>query len=223
MKRANKIILALSGAALATTTACTDPSYVGTDDPNRNTKQGALMGAGLGAALGAIVAGDGNRGRGAMTGAVAGAAAGVVGGSILDRQERDLRNATGDDVEINNTGDQLVVTLPQDILFATDSATLRSDLVRDLRAVAENLNAYPDSTVQVLGHTDSEGDAEYNQNLSTRRAQSVASVLIDEGVSSGRIQSVGRGEDQPVASNLTPEGRQQNRRVEIVILPDPAA
>ncbi|WP_372610532.1 OmpA family protein [Aquicoccus sp.] len=223
MKRANKIILALSGAALATTTACTDPSYVGTDDPNRNTKQGALMGAGLGAALGAIVAGDGNRGRGAMTGAVAGAAAGVVGGSILDRQERDLRNATGDDVEINNTGDQLVVTLPQDILFATDSATLRSDLVRDLRAVAENLNAYPDSTVQVLGHTDSEGDAEYNQNLSTRRAQSVASVLIDQGVSSGRIQSVGRGEDQPVASNLTPEGRQQNRRVEIVILPDPAA
>lgn len=223
MKRANKTILALSAAALATTTACTDPAYVGADDPNRNTKQGAVAGAGLGAILGAIVAGDGNRGRGAMTGAVAGAAAGVIGGSILDRQERDLRNATGNDVAINNTGDRLIVTLPQDILFATDSATLRTDLVRDLRAVAANLNAYPNSTVQVLGHTDSTGDADYNQSLSFRRAQSVASVLISEGVNARRIQSVGRGEDQPIASNLTPEGRQQNRRVEIVILPDPAA
>lgn len=223
MKRANKIILALSAGALATTAACTDPAYVGTDDPNRNTKQGALLGAGLGAALGAIVAGDGNRGRGAMTGAVVGAAAGVVGGSILDRQEADLRRTVGDDVGINNTGDRLIVTLPQDILFATDSATLRPDLVRDIRAVASNLNAYPNSTVQVLGHTDNTGDAGYNQSLSYRRADTVASVLVAEGVSAARIQSVGRGEDQPIASNLTPEGRQQNRRVEIVILPDPAA
>ncbi|WP_137702778.1 OmpA family protein [Marimonas lutisalis] len=219
MKRANKIVLALAAGSLLTTTACTDPGYIGADDPDRNTKQGALLGAGVGAAIGAITAGGNNRAKGAMTGAVMGAAAGVIGGSILDRQERDLRNAVGNDVAINNTGDRLIVTLPQDILFATDSATLRPDLVRDLRAVAGNLNAYPNSTVQVLGHTDNVGDAGYNQDLSYRRADAVSQVLMSEGVAPGRVQSIGRGEDQPIASNLTPEGRQQNRRVEIVILP----
>lgn len=222
MNRARKFTLALAAGSLGLTTACTDPAYINPNDPDKNTKQGALLGAGLGAALGAIVAGDGNRGKGAALGAVVGAAGGVVAGSILDRQEADLRNAVGNDVTITNTGDRLIVTLPQDILFATDSDTLRPDLVRDLRAVAGNLNAYPDSTVQVLGHTDSVGDAGYNQDLSFRRADSVARVLIGEGVKAGRIRSIGRGESQPVSSNLTPEGRQQNRRVEIVILPNAA-
>ena len=219
MKAATKFTFATAIGALAFTTACTDPGAVGTNDPNANTKSGALLGAGLGAAIGAITAGSGDRAKGAMTGAVVGAAAGVIGGSILDRQERDLRNAVGNDVAITNTGDRLIVTLPQDILFATDSATLRPDLVSDLRAVASNLNAYPNSTVQVLGHTDSTGDAGYNQELSYRRADSVSAVLIGNGVNAGRIQSIGRGESQPIASNLTPEGRQLNRRVEIVILP----
>ena len=96
------------------------------------------------------------------------------------------------------------------------------DKMRDIRAVAQNLNAYPDSRVQVLGHTDNVGDAGYNQTLSYSRAQSVSDVLISEGVAAGRIQSIGRGESQPVSSNLTPEGRQLNRRVEIVILPNAA-
>ena len=107
-------------------------------------------------------------------------------------------------------------------MLATDSASLRPDLVRDIRAVAQNLNAYPDSRVQVLGHTDNVGDAGYNQTLSYSRAQSVSDVLVSEGVAAGRIQSIGRGESQPVSSNLTPEGRQLNRRVEIVILPNAA-
>jgi outer membrane protein OmpA-like peptidoglycan-associated protein len=215
-----KLTLALAAGSLVLTTACTDPGMIGgPNDPDKNTKQGALLGAGLGAALGAITAGSGNRAKGAALGAVVGAAGGVVAGSILDRQEADLRNSVGDDVQITNTGDRLIVTLPQDILFATDSATLRPDLVRDIRAVAGNLNSYPNSTVQVLGHTDNVGDAGYNQDLSYRRADSVTSILVNEGVSSGRVQSIGRGESQPVASNLTPDGRQQNRRVEIVILP----
>ncbi len=193
---------------------------IGSGESNK-TRDGALLGAGLGAALGAITAGSGNRGKGAAIGAVVGAAGGVVAGSILDRQERDLRQTVGNDVQITNTGDRLIVTLPpQDILFATDSATLRPDLVSDIRAVAGNLNSYPNSTVQVLGHTDSTGDATYNQNLSNRRAESVALVLVNQGVSAGRVLSVGRGESQPIASNLSPEGRQQNRRVEIVILPN---
>ena len=109
--------------------------------------------------------------------------------------------------------------MPQDILFATDSASLRPDLTSDLMTVASSLNEYPRTTVQVIGHTDNTGDAAYNQQLSARRASSVANILIQNGVSAGRIQSFGRGEDQPRASNLTPEGRQQNRRVDIVILP----
>ncbi len=125
-----------------------------------------------------------------------------------------------DNVTIRNTGDRLIVTLPQDILFATDSANLRPDLQRDLRTVGQNLLAYPDTTVQVVGHTDNTGDANYNQNLSRQRAQAVANILMNEGVPSFRVQSIGRGEDQPIASNLTPDGRAQNRRVEIVILPN---
>jgi len=222
MTRARKFTLALAAGSLGLATACTDPAYVNPNDPDKNTKQGALLGAGLGAALGAIVAGEGNRGKGAAIGAVVGAAGGVVAGSVLDRQEADLRNSVGNDVAITNTGDRLIVTLPQDILFATDSSSLRPDLVRDLRAVATNLNAYPNSTVQVLGHTDNVGEAGYNQDLSYRRADSVARVLMDEGVAPSRIQSIGRGENQPISSNLTPEGRQQNRRVEIVILPNAA-
>jgi len=220
MTMTTKITLTLAAGSLSLATACTDPGMIGgPDDPDRNTKQGALLGAGLGAALGAITAGSGDRGKGAAIGAVVGAAGGAVAGSVLDRQERDLRESVGNDVQITNTGDRLIVTLPQDILFATDSATLRPDLVTDIRAVAGNLNSYPDSTVQVLGHTDNVGDATYNQNLSNRRAESVSLVLINQGVSATRVQSIGRGESQPISSNLTPEGRQQNRRVEIVILP----
>ena len=121
---------------------------------------------------------------------------------------------------ITNTGDRLIVTLPNDILFAVDDATVRPDLQRDLRALAGNLQAYPNSTVQIVGHTDSDGDAAYNLGLSQRRAQSVANVLVAAGVSGSRLQTIGRGEDQPVADNLTAQGKAQNRRVEIVILPN---
>ena len=110
--------------------------------------------------------------------------------------------------------------MAQDILFATGSATLRPDLNRDIRAVASSLQAYPDTTVQIVGHTDNVGEAGYNFDLSLRRAQAVTQVLASEGVTTGRMQAVGRGEDQPIASNLNAEGRQQNRRVEIVIIPN---
>jgi outer membrane protein OmpA-like peptidoglycan-associated protein len=112
--------------------------------------------------------------------------------------------------------------LPQDILFATGSSAVRPDLQRDLAAVASNLQAYPDSTIQIIGHTDSDGEAAFNQQLSEGRANAVASVLLNNGISRNRIQSFGRGESQPVSSNLDPRGKAQNRRVEIVILPNAA-
>lgn len=216
-----KITLTAATASLLFLTACVDPSYQGgTSDPK--TRNGALLGGAIGGIIGAI-SGDNRSERrsNAVKGAIIGAAGGAIIGNQLDKQEADLRNQLGNDnVTINNTGDRLIVTLPQDILFATDSATLRPDLQRDLRTVASNLLAYPDTTVQVLGHTDNVGDASYNLDLSERRAQSVANILAAEGVPSYRVQTSGRGESQPLASNLTAEGRQQNRRVEIVILPN---
>jgi outer membrane protein OmpA-like peptidoglycan-associated protein len=208
-------VLALSAATLLVTTACTDMNQ---NDGRQNTRTGALGGATFGAIAGAALSKDSKKG--AIIGAAAGALAGAAYGDYLDRQEAALRGQLGNNVQIVNTGDRLIVTMPQDILFATDSATLRADLTGDLATVARSLNEYPNTTVQVIGHTDNTGDAGYNQQLSARRANSVANVLVQNGVSSGRIQSFGRGEDQPRASNLTPEGRAQNRRVEIVILPN---
>jgi outer membrane protein OmpA-like peptidoglycan-associated protein len=207
------ILLTLGAMTLA---GCIAP----TTEDNRRTNTGVVTGALLGGALGATSKGD-NKLLKTAVGAGIGAAIGGAIGATLDQQAADLRNSIGDDrVSITNTGSELVVNMPQDILFATDSATLRGDLTQELQAVARNLMNYPNTTVQVVGHTDNTGSAAYNQNLSTRRAQSVASVLQYNGVPGGRIAAFGRGEDQPVASNLSEAGRAQNRRVEIIIRPN---
>lgn len=204
-------------ATALTLGACTDPAYM-TEDRNR-TQDGAIVGGILGAVVGAS-ANDNNRLAGAVVGGAIGAAAGAAVGYSLDQQAADLRQDLGDDrITIRNTGEELIVTMPQDILFETDSYTVRADLARDLRRLANNLQDYPNSTVDVIGHTDNVGAASYNQSLSTRRAQSVANILLNAGVQDWRIRSYGRGENDPVASNLTAEGRQQNRRVEIIIRP----
>ena len=216
MTTTTKLPLTLAAVAGLGLAACAPLPGQGTE----NTERGAHTGAGLGALAG-VIAGDDRdeRIRNAAIGAVAGAAVGGAVGQALDRQEAELRQQLGPQVGIVNTGNSLVVTLPQDILFATDSAQLTGSLQSDLRTVAGSLNRYPNTTVNVIGHTDNTGEAAYNQSLSERRAQAVSSVLISSGVSPARIRAIGRGEDQPVASNLTPEGRQQNRRVEIVITP----
>jgi len=190
--------------------ACTVP-----EDRTR-TATGAAIGAVVGGAIGATE----NREK-ALLGAALGAGAGAIIGDRLDKQAADLRQSIGnEDVEIVNTGSNLVVTMPQDILFAVDSAALQPALRSDLQAVAGNLMAYPDTTVQVIGHTDNTGSAAYNLDLSQRRAGSVASVLTGAGVPAGRVVAIGAGEDRPVASNLNEAGRAQNRRVEIVMTPN---
>lgn len=215
-------LLLLGTAAALTLSACTTGPIVSEEDPNRQTKQGALIGAGIGAVAGRLLGGDdrGERNRATAAGAAVGAALGGAIGNQLDKQEAELRQQLGTNATIRNTGDRLIVTMQQDILFATNSADLRPGLVADLRDVGQSLLAYPDTTVQVVGHTDNTGDANFNLGLSQRRAQSVANVLFTEGVTANRVQVVGRGEDQPIASNLTDVGRAQNRRVEIVILPN---
>lgn len=212
--------LTLGLGAIIALGACTDPATLGGNPENRNANQGALIGAGTGAVLGAII-NDDNRTAGAAVGAVLGGAVGAGIGYNLDQQEAELRRDLGNDrVTITNTGDRLIVSFPQDILFAVNSFAVRSDLQSDLGVLATSLDTYPNSTIQIVGHTDSDGEAAFNQQLSERRANAVADVLLRNGVPFNRIQAFGRGESQPVASNLTPEGKAQNRRVEIVILPN---
>ncbi|WP_371055635.1 OmpA family protein [Rhodosalinus sp. K401] len=216
MTSLKRSLILATASAVALGACTTDPN-----DPNRNTQQGLLLGGALGAAAGAIAGNNPEeRRRNAVAGAIIGGAAGGITGSILDRQERELRQQFDDDrISITNTGDRLIVTMPNGILFDTDSAAVRPGLRGDLSVLAQSLQRYPDSAVQVIGHTDNTGEAAYNQRLSERRAEAVASTLVTDGVRPQRLRIIGRGEDQPVASNLTPEGRQQNRRVEVVIIP----
>ena len=217
----SKPLFAISAASLLALSACQTPESRANNNDFKKTQTGAAIGAGVGAVAGLISGGSvKDRNQAAVKGALIGAAGGAVVGNVLDKQAAELERSLGNDrVTITNTGDRLIVTLPQDILFASDSAVLSGSIQSDLVAVANNLQSYPNSTVQVIGHTDSTGEASYNQNLSVQRANSVVNVLAGAGVSRARLQGIGRGEDQPVASNLTEEGKAQNRRVEIVILP----
>lgn len=212
------VLLACAGTLMLS--ACVQPGSTVTP-AGQNTQQGALIGAGVGAVAGALIGNGDNRLEGALVGAALGGAAGAGIGYSLDKQEADLRRELGNNnVQITNTGDRLIVTLPQDILFDTGSAVVRPDLQNDLFTVSRNLQQYPASTIQIVGHTDSDGDAAFNQALSERRANAVGNVLINAGVPGQRIRTLGQGESSPVASNLTPQGKAQNRRVEIVILPN---
>ena len=219
MTRARKSITIMAGISALVVAGCTDPGQLGGTNPNQKAQTGAILGGIIGAGTGAVLSKD--SGKGAIIGGVIGAAGGAVYGNYLDKQEAELRqNLDSQDIKITNTGDRLILTMPEDVLFSIDSATVTPVLRGDLTAVARSLQDYPDSTVQVIGHTDNTGSADHNQNLSERRANSVADVLYQGGVPYNRVQAFGRGEDQPVASNLTSEGRAQNRRVDIVILPN---
>ena len=201
--------------------ACTDPGTLNLPaDPNQNTKQGALLGGLVGAGVGAI-ANDSDPLLGALAGGAIGAAGGGLIGNQLDKQAAELRQQLANQgITVTNAGDRLIVTVPNDISFDTDSATVRPALRADLVRVGQNLNRYPNSNVQVIGHTDSDGEASYNQALSERRARSVADILQANGVNGSRLTTIGLGENRPAASNLTPEGKARNRRVDIEIVPN---
>ena len=211
--------VALCGALFAA--GCTDinsPSSA----PDQRQREGAALGAATGAIFG-LLRGENasSRRNAAIVGGIAGGLAGSAIGARLDAQAADLSaNISDGRIQIVNEGDQLRVVMPQDILFAVDSANVGPILRGDLAAVSDSLQRFPNSRVIVYGHTDNTGGASHNLDLSQRRAQAVANILVNNGVSSGRVRTVGRGEDQPVATNLTPAGRAQNRRVEIVIRPD---
>jgi len=212
---------ALAGSALLILSGCVTPESAANSKPGDNTTAGTIMGGLIGAIAGMEMSSKSDRKKGAIVGAIVGAAAGNAIGQTLDEQAADLRrDLNNNQVNVTNTGSELIVTMPQDILFALDSAAVRSDLRRDLGVVAGNLQAYPNSTISIEGHTDNTGTANYNRILSQRRANAVADILVNNGVPPARLYAVGRGENEPVASNLSATGRVQNRRVEIVIRPN---
>ncbi|MDJ1006707.1 MAG: OmpA family protein [Paracoccaceae bacterium] len=217
MKLRTSTTLALT--AVVGLAAC-EPQPFDPNDPNRNTRQGALTGAIGGALAGAIIDDDGSAVDGALIGGVLGAGVGAAVGADLDRQARELAASLDNEIDVINTGDELIVRMPNDLVFAFDSAQVRSDLRQDLLILSDSLNKYPETSVQVVGHTDNVGSFEYNRDLSLRRANAVASILQSGGVRSSRLRTFGAGYDQPIASNSTAEGRAANRRVEITIRPN---
>jgi outer membrane protein OmpA-like peptidoglycan-associated protein len=180
-------------------------------------EKGAVIGAGAGAAVGGVIGNQtGSTARGAIIGAVVGGAAGAIIGHQMDQQAKELdQNIKGAKVE--RVGEGIQVTFDSGLLFDFDSDAIRPDAAENLRELARSLTKYGDSNLLIVGHTDSRGDESYNQNLSLRRSNSASAFLASQGVPRTRISTNGRGEYEPVASNDTDAGRQQNRRVEVAI------
>ncbi len=181
---------------------------------------GAAAGAGTGAAIGAIVGGGKGAGEGAAIGAVVGLLGGGLIGNYMDRQAKEMQGVLAEQDRLRQNQEQLQVVMASDVMFASGSAALQPGAREKLRRFAEVLNRYPRTQVQIIGHTDSRGTEESNDELSRRRARAVADELIGDGVNGTRITTLGRGATQPIAGNDTPEGRAQNRRVEINVNPD---
>ncbi|MDD3443818.1 MAG: OmpA family protein [Zavarzinia sp.] len=202
-------VIALAGGLVA---GCTQDGRIS------NTGAGAGIGALVGAGIGAAVAG--NRGQGALIGAGIGALAGGAVGYYMDQQEKELRQKmAGTGVEVERVGDNIRLIMPGGITFRTGSSEIQPQFYSPLDQVASVLNQYPQSLIDVVGHTDNVGSDQMNQQLSERRASSVASYLLSRGIVPQRISAYGLGETQPVADNNTDFGRQRNRRVEILIRP----
>ncbi|MBP1687101.1 MAG: OmpA family protein [Deltaproteobacteria bacterium] len=195
-------------------------AYQGAPRTVKGAGVGAATGAGTGAAIGAIVGGGEGAWKGAAIGGVVGALAGGAIGNYMDRQAKEMEGVLAEQDRVRRNQEQLQVVMPSDVMFSSGSAQLQPGARDKLRRFADVLNRYPQTTVQVIGHTDSRGSEASNDELSRRRAQSVAEELTADGVSAARLMTFGRGASQPVATNATPEGRAQNRRVEINVNPD---
>lgn len=221
MTRKFALAAVLIGAGALAGCTTTDP-YTGMPVRN-NTGTGVLAGAGAGALLGYLTnTNKGEQGRkNALIGAGVGALAGGAIGNYMDRQQADLRRSLeGSGVMIRRNGDQIVLVMPSDVTFDVDKSDIQPQFLRVLDDVARTLNAYPQTTIDVVGHADSSGPDDYNQTLSERRASAVAGYLTNQGrVLQDRIFVAGMGERQPIADNATAAGRAQNRRVEVILRP----
>ncbi|VWX53612.1 OmpA family protein [Novosphingobium sp. 9U] len=214
MKTTRLLTSAAAVLSLITVSACVTDPNTGERKVSR-TAIGGVGGAGLGYLLGSVIGGKTARILGAGIGGVAGGAIGYQ----KDKQIRELRESTaGSGIDVSDNGDGILLNLP-DVTFAVDSTEISPAFQASLDKVAQSMVQYPDSLIDVYGHTDSTGSDAYNLDLSKRRADAVARYLISRGVSSARIQTQGMGESYRVADNATAEGRAKNRRVEVKITP----
>jgi len=206
------------GTALLTGCTTADPNTG--EQKASHTAQDAGIGAVAGAILGAATSSHHDRARGMLTGAAIGGGIGAAVGHHTDQQEAELRKKLENSgIDVQRKGDTIDLVVPSAISFATNSAQLTPNFYAALNKVAASLKDYPDSNVQIVGHTDSTGAAAYNQQLSVNRANAVVVYLSAQDIAPARMQPVGMGATQPIADNQTAEGRAQNRRVEIKIIP----
>ena len=207
--------------SLILVTGCTTLDPYTREEKTSSATKGAAIGAAAGVAVG-LISGDSSseRKKRALIGAGVGALAGGGVGYYMDQQEMKLRQKLeGTGVSVTRSGDNITLNMPGNITFAVDSSDINAGFYEILNSVALVLNEFEKTLVEVAGHTDSTGDAAYNQALSERRASSVATYLRAQNVMAERLMTVGAGENYPVASNDTASGRQLNRRVEITIVP----
>ncbi|WP_408602155.1 OmpA family protein [Pseudomonas sp. PLMAX] len=188
------------------------------DGMNKTATYGGL-GALAGAVAGAAISHD-NRGKGALIGAALAGTAAAGYGYYADKQEAELRRQLeGSGVGIQRQGDAIKLIMPGNVTFKSSSSDIASNFYNPLNQVAASLKQYDQSAITIIGHTDSTGSRQRNMDLSQLRAQSVSNYLIAQGVAGTRVSTAGAGPDQPIASNSTEAGRQDNRRVEINLQP----
>ena len=217
MNKTRLLTSSFAAAALIATSACVTDPNTGEKKISR-TAIGGVGGVVAGGLLGGLIGGKTGRIVGAGIGGVAGAAVGYQ----MDKQIKELKEQTagsGVDVTETDNGAAILVNLPDGVTFDVGSASLKPEFRATLDKVAQSLVQYPNSLVDVYGHTDSTGSDSFNQTLSVNRARTVMNYLVSRGVPAARLRSQGFGETMPVASNDTADGRAKNRRVEIKIVP----
>lgn len=184
---------------------------------NRSQK-GAVIGAAGGGVIGGVVGrAMGNTAMGAIIGATVGGVTGAIIGKKMDKQAEEMEKVLKDDAEVKRVGEGIVIEFKEKVLFGFNRADLSATAQSNLDKLINVLQKYPDTNIEIIGHTDNVGSDEYNQGLSERRASSVSSYLRNKGVSSSRVTTKGMGESDPKVSNDTESGRAENRRVEFVI------
>ncbi|MEK1939982.1 MAG: OmpA family protein [Pseudomonas sp.] len=216
----SRLMIAATAVALLAGCASQNPYDNQPPSSNKTAKYGGI-GALAGAAAGALIDHN-NRGKGALIGAAVAGAAGAGYGYYADKQEAELRRSMqGTGVQVQREGDQIKLIMPGNITFATDSSDIAANFYTPLNNLANSFKQYNQNSIEIVGYTDSTGSRQHNMDLSQRRAASVAGYLTSQGVDGSRLSTRGNGPDQPIATNDTPDGRAQNRRVEVNLKPLP--
>ncbi len=191
-------------------------------DSMTKTQKGAAIGAGAGGTIGAFIGkAAGNTALGAVIGGAVGGTAGAFIGRKMDRQAAEIKQ-TVPGATVTREGEGIIVKFDSGILFDVDKTDLKGAAKTNLENLATSLKNNPQTNISIVGHTDATGSDSYNQGLSERRAAAVKAYLVSNGVGSGRLTTVGKGESEPIGDNATADGRSQNRRVEIAIVANDA-